>query len=158
MPTSKPFSASSFAHSCPIPESDAVTIATGLISISFRCGTSRGLSPASRRTNARPSENRRCRVACSDGEEERNGGNVAIELSLFNNSVTTMVNHLTNFYPDEAELETYVLCARVKCPNIPGGSGLNWVISPGGDELAPGVLRGVLEALEETENGNGKGP
>ncbi len=69
---------------------------------------------------------------------------MAIELSLFNNSVTTLVNHLTNFYPEEAELETYVLCARVKCPNIPGGSGLNWVISPGGDELAPGVLRGVL--------------
>ena len=50
-----------------------------------------------------------------------------------------------------------MLCARVKCPNIPGGSGLNWVISPGGDELAPGVLRGVLESLE-AENGNGKGP
>ena len=83
---------------------------------------------------------------------------MAIELSLFNNSVTTLVNHLANFYPEEAELEAYVLCARVKCPNIPGGSGLNWVISPGGDELAPGVLRGVLEALEETENGNGKGP
>src|SRR5215208_665260 len=31
MPTSKPFSASSFADSCPIPESDAVTMATGLI-------------------------------------------------------------------------------------------------------------------------------
>jgi hypothetical protein len=82
---------------------------------------------------------------------------VAIELSLFNNSVTTLVNHLTNFYPEEAELETYVLCARVKCPNIPGGSGLNWVISPGDDELAPGVLRGVLESLE-AENGNGKAP
>ena len=88
---------------------------------------------------------------------QRNGGNVAIELSIFNNSVTTLVNHLTNFYPEEAELETYVLCARVKCPNIPGGSGLNWVISPGGDELAPGVLQGVLQALE-SENGNGKGP
>jgi hypothetical protein len=50
-----------------------------------------------------------------------------------------------------------VLCARVKCPKIPGGSGLNWVISPDGDELAPGVLRGVLESLE-AENGNGKGP
>lgn len=79
---------------------------------------------------------------------------MAIELSLFNNSVRTMVNHLTKFYPDEAELETYVLCARVKCPNIPGGSGLNWVISPGGDELAPGLLRGVLESLE-AENGKG---
>src|ERR671916_578219 len=31
MPTSKPFSASSFADSCPIPESEAVTIATGLM-------------------------------------------------------------------------------------------------------------------------------
>ncbi len=81
---------------------------------------------------------------------------MAIELSLFNNSVTTLVTHLTNFYPEEAELETYVLCARVKCPNIPGGSGLNWVISPG-DELAPSVLRGVLESLE-AESGNGKGP
>lgn len=79
---------------------------------------------------------------------------MAIELSLFNNSVTTMVNHLTTFYPDEAELETYVLCARVKCPKIPGGSGLNWVISPGGDELAPGLLRSVLESLE-AENGKG---
>ena len=59
--------------------------------------------------------------------------------------------------PGRAELETYVLCARVKFPNTPGGSGLNWVISPGGDELAPGVLRGVLESLE-AENGNGKGP
>jgi hypothetical protein len=31
MPTSKPFSASSFADSCPIPESYAVIMATGLI-------------------------------------------------------------------------------------------------------------------------------
>ena len=82
---------------------------------------------------------------------------MAIELSLFNNSVTTLVNHLTNFYPEDAELETYVLCARVRCPNILGGSGLNWVISPGGDEPAQSVLRGVLESLE-AENGNGKGP
>ena len=81
---------------------------------------------------------------------------MAIDLSILNSSVMTLTNHLSSFYPEEAELETYVLCARVKCPNIPGGSGLNWVISPGGDELAPGVLRGVLESLE-TENGNGKG-
>lgn len=81
---------------------------------------------------------------------------MAIELSLFNNSVTTLVDHLTSFYPEEAELETYVICARVKCPKIPGGSGLNWVISPGGDELAPSLLQGVLESLE-AENGNGKG-
>src|SRR5215204_2429958 len=32
MPRSKPFSASSFADSCPIPESEAVTMATGLMS------------------------------------------------------------------------------------------------------------------------------
>ena len=81
---------------------------------------------------------------------------MAIDLSILNNSVLTLTNHLSSFYPDEAELETYVLCARVKCPNIPGGSGLNWVISPGGDELAPGLLRGVLESLE-VEDGNGKG-
>src|SRR5215208_6809022 len=31
MPTSNPFSASSFADSCPIPESEAVTMATGLM-------------------------------------------------------------------------------------------------------------------------------
>src|SRR5215212_5407701 len=36
MPRSKPFSASSFADSCPIPESDAVTMATGLIPPSSR--------------------------------------------------------------------------------------------------------------------------
>src|ERR687886_3102050 len=31
MPTSKPLSARAFADSCPIPESEAVTIATGLM-------------------------------------------------------------------------------------------------------------------------------
>ncbi len=80
---------------------------------------------------------------------------MAIDLSILNSSVSTLTNHLSSFYPEEAELETYVLCARVKCPNIPGGSGLNWVISPGGDELAPGLLRNVLESLE-SENGNEK--
>ncbi len=79
---------------------------------------------------------------------------MAIELSLLNNSVSTLTNHLTSFYPEEAELEIYVLCARVKCPNIPGGSGLNWVISPGGDKLAPGLLRGVLESLENGHSDN----
>ena len=74
---------------------------------------------------------------------------MAIELSLFNNSVTTLVNHLTSFYGEEATLETYVICARVKSPKIPGGSGLNWIVGPDGDELAPGLLRGVLEALED---------
>lgn len=79
---------------------------------------------------------------------------VAIELSLFNNSVTTLVNHLTSYYGDDAELDIYVICARVKAPDMPGGSGLNWIVGPNGHEHAPGLLRGVLEALE---NGNGHG-
>lgn len=81
---------------------------------------------------------------------------MAIELSLFNNSVTTLVKHLTSYYDEDATLETYVICARVKSRSIPGGSGLNWVVSPGGDEMAPGLLRGVLKAIEDAaqENGN----
>lgn len=79
-----------------------------------------------------------------------------IELSLFNNSVTTLVKHLTSYYDDDATLETYVICARVKSRSIPGGSGLNWVVSPGGDEMAPGLLRGVLKALEDAAQENGK--
>lgn len=73
---------------------------------------------------------------------------MAIDLTLFNHSVTTLLEHLTSHYGEEAELETYVICARVKCPKIPGGSGLNWIVSPGGDEHAAGLLRGVLEALD----------
>jgi hypothetical protein len=81
---------------------------------------------------------------------------VAIELSLFNNSVTTLVNHLTSYYGEEAELDIYVICARVKAPDIPGGTGLNWIVSPNGHEHAPGLLRGVLEALEDgSSNGQG---
>ena len=81
---------------------------------------------------------------------------MAVDLSLFNNSVTTLVGHLTSFYGEEATLETYVICARVKSPDIPGGSGLNWIVNPGSEELAPGLLRGVLEALEhDGSNGNG---
>ena len=79
---------------------------------------------------------------------------VAIELSVFNNSVTTLVNHLTSYYGKEAELDIYVICARIKSPDVPGGSGLNWIVGPNGHEQAPGVLRGVLEALE---NGDGNG-
>jgi hypothetical protein len=81
---------------------------------------------------------------------------MAIELSLFNNSVTTLVKHLTSYYDDDATLETYVICARVKSRSIPGGSGLNWVVSPGGEEMAPGLLKGVLKAIEDAaqENGN----
>jgi hypothetical protein len=81
---------------------------------------------------------------------------VAIELSLFNNSVTTLVGHLTNYYGEEAELETYVICARVKSPKIPGGSGINWVVGPNGHERAGGLLQEVLKAVEDHENHNGQ--
>jgi hypothetical protein len=78
---------------------------------------------------------------------------MAVDLSLFNNSVTTLVSHLTTFYGEEATLETYVICARVKSPDIPGGSALNWVVSPGSEQLASGLLREVVKAVE----GNGDG-
>jgi hypothetical protein len=71
-----------------------------------------------------------------------------IELSLFNNSVMTLVDHLISYYGEEAELETYVLCARVKSPKIPGGSGINWIVGPNGHERAGGLLREVLKAVE----------
>ncbi len=80
---------------------------------------------------------------------------MAIELSLFNNSVGTLVNHLTSYYGDDAELDIYVICVRVKATDIPGGSGLNWIVGPNGHEHAPDLLRGVLEALE---HGAGTGP
>ena len=83
---------------------------------------------------------------------------MAIELSLFNNSVTTLVDHLTSHYAEDATLETYVICVRVKSTSIPGGSGLNWIVSPGGEELAGGLLSEVLKALElDGANGNGNG-
>ena len=78
---------------------------------------------------------------------------MAINLSLFNNSVTTLVGHLANFYDEEATLETYVICARVKSPNIPGGSAINWIVNPGGEELAGGLLHEVLKAVEGNEDG-----
>ena len=81
---------------------------------------------------------------------------MTIELSLFNNSVTTLVNHLTSYYGEEAALETYVICVRVKSSNIPGGSGLNWIVGPNGHERAGGLLREVLKAVEG--NGDEGGP
>jgi hypothetical protein len=78
---------------------------------------------------------------------------MAIDLSLFNNSVTTLIGHLSSFYGEEATLETYVLCARVKSPDIPGGSAINWVVRPGSEQLAGGLLREVAHAVE----GNGDG-
>jgi hypothetical protein len=83
-------------------------------------------------------------------------GRVAVDLSLFNNSVTTLMDHLTQYHGEEAELETYVICVRVKSSDIPDGSGLNWIVNPGGEKLAGGLLREVLQAIEG--NGNGHGP
>jgi hypothetical protein len=81
---------------------------------------------------------------------------MAIELSLFNNSVTTLVNHLTSYYGEEAKLETYVICARVNSPKIPGGSGINWIVGPNGHERAGGLLQEVLKAVEGDGNGAGQ--
>jgi hypothetical protein len=78
---------------------------------------------------------------------------MSVDLSLFNSSVTSLVSHLTTFYGEEATLETYVICARVKSPDIPGGKALNWVVSPGSEQLAGGLLREVVKAVE----GNGDG-
>lgn len=80
---------------------------------------------------------------------------MAIDVTMFNNSVTTLINHLLLHHGEDATLETYVICARVKSPKIPGGSGLNWVVNPGGDTLAPGLLRSVLQAVEGEQEGNG---
>ncbi len=74
---------------------------------------------------------------------------MAIDLSLFNNSITTMVTHLTNHYGEQTELETYVICVRVKGPDILGGAGLNWIVGPDGDESAVGLLRAVLQVLDD---------
>jgi hypothetical protein len=82
-------------------------------------------------------------------------GRMAIDLSLFNNSVTTLVGHLTSFYGEEATLETYVICARVKSPDVPGGSAINWIVNPGSEQLAGGLLREVVKAVEG--NGDGAG-
>jgi hypothetical protein len=77
---------------------------------------------------------------------------MTIELSVFNNSVTNLVNHLTSYYDEEATLETYVICVRVKSTNIPGGSGINWIVGPNGHEQAGGLLQEVLEAVEGDGN------
>jgi hypothetical protein len=78
---------------------------------------------------------------------------MVLDLSLFNNSVTTLVNHLSSYYEEDATLETYVICVRVKSTNVPGGSGLNWIVGPNGHERAGGLLREVLKAVEADGNG-----
>jgi hypothetical protein len=75
---------------------------------------------------------------------------MALDLSLFNGSVSTLLDHLTRHYGEDAKLETYVICARVRSATIPGGSGINWIVNRG-EELAAGLLREVLNAVE----GNG---
>ena len=74
-----------------------------------------------------------------------------MDLSLFNNSVGTLLDHLTRNYGEDADLETHVICARVRSASVPGGNGINWIVNPGGEELAGGLLREVLRAIE----GNG---
>jgi hypothetical protein len=78
---------------------------------------------------------------------------MVLDLSLFNNSVTTLVNHLSSYYDEDATLETYVICVRVKSTNIPGGNGLNWIVGPNGHERAGGLLREVTKAVEADGNG-----
>jgi hypothetical protein len=78
---------------------------------------------------------------------------MAIGLSLFNKSVTKLVNHLATYYEDDAKLETYVICVRVKSTSVPGGSGINWIVGPDGHERAGGLLREVLKAVENDGNG-----
>ncbi len=78
---------------------------------------------------------------------------MAIELSMFNKSVTTLVNHLASYHAEGATLETYVICVRVKSTDIPGGSGINWIVGPNGHERAGGLLREVMKAVEGDGNG-----
>jgi hypothetical protein len=72
---------------------------------------------------------------------------MALDLSLFNGSVSTLLDHLTRHYDEDAKLD--VICARVRSATIPGGSGINWIVNPGGEELAGGLLREVLKAVED---------
>ncbi len=71
-----------------------------------------------------------------------------LDLAPLNASITTLLNHLTTHYGPKAELETYVICARVKSPNIPGGAGINWIVGPNGHERVGGLLQEVLKAVE----------
>jgi hypothetical protein len=85
-------------------------------------------------------------------KEETHGDRVVV----FNDSVKTLVNHLTSYYGEEAELETYVICVSGRSTNIPGGSGLNWIVGPDDHEWAGGPLREVLEAVEGDGNSGGQ--
>lgn len=71
-----------------------------------------------------------------------------LDLVQLNTSITTLLDHLTRHYGDQAELDTYVICARVKSPDVPGGSGINWIVDPNGHERVGGLLQEVLKAVE----------
>jgi len=71
-----------------------------------------------------------------------------LDLAPLNASITTLLNHLTTHYGPKAELETYVICARVKSTDVPGGVGINWVVGPDGHQRAGGLLQEVLRAVE----------
>lgn len=71
-----------------------------------------------------------------------------LDLAQLNTSITTLLDHLTRHYGDQAELDTYVICARVKSPDVPGGSGINWIVGPNGHERVGGLLQEVLKAVE----------
>lgn len=44
-----------------------------------------------------------------------------IDLAPMNTSIAMLLNHLTTHYGPKAELETYVICTRVKSPDVEGG-------------------------------------
>ncbi len=71
-----------------------------------------------------------------------------LDLAQLNTSITTLLDHLTRHYGEGAELDTYVICARVKSPDVPGGIGINWVVGPDGHQRAGGLLQEVLRAVE----------
>jgi hypothetical protein len=71
-----------------------------------------------------------------------------LDLAPLNASIATLLNHLTTNYGPTAELDTYVICVRVKSPDVPGGSGINWIVGPDGHQRAGGLLQEVLSAVE----------
>jgi hypothetical protein len=71
-----------------------------------------------------------------------------LDLAPLNTSITTLLDHLTRHYGEGAELDTYVICARVKSPDMPGGAGINWIVGPNGHERVGGLLQEVLKAVE----------
>jgi hypothetical protein len=71
-----------------------------------------------------------------------------IDLAPLNTSITLLLNHLTTHYGPQAELETYVICTRVRSPDVEGGSGISWIVGPNGQGRAGGLLQDVLRAVD----------